>query len=45
MYVLSDSLFFERKKGIRQYHIKEFVLFSTILNHTIPGIVLSEIVL
>ena len=27
------------------YYIGEFVLFSAILNRTIPGIVLSEIVL
>ena len=27
------------------YYIEEFVLFSTILNHIIPGIILSETVL
>ena len=34
-----------RKNGKKTYYIGEFVLFSTILNRTIPGIVLSEIVL
>ena len=34
-----------RKKGKKPYYIGEFVLFSTILNRTIPEIVLSEIVL
>ena len=34
-----------RLKGKKPYYIKEFVLFSMILNCTIPGIVLSEIIL
>ena len=34
-----------RKKGKNQYYTGEFVLFSTISNRTIPGIVLSETVL
>ena len=42
--ILLERLFFE-KKGKKPYYIGEFVLFSTLLNRTIPGIVLSEIVL
>ena len=34
-----------RIKGKKAYYFGEFVLFSTILNRTIPGIILSEIVL
>ena len=33
------------QKGKKPYYIGELVLFSTILNRTIPWIVLSEIVL
>ena len=33
------------QKGKKPYYIGELVLFSTILKHTIVGIVLSEIVL
>ena len=37
------AVFWEKRQ--KTYYIGEFVLFSTILNRTIPGIVLSEIVL
>ena len=33
------------KKSEKLYYTREFILFSAILNHTIPGIVLSETVL
>ena len=36
---------FDINFGNRLYYIGEFALFSTILNRTIPGIVLSEFVL
>ena len=36
---------FSWKKGKKMYYTGEFVLFSTILNRTIPGTVLSETVL
>ena len=36
---------FDINFGNRLYYIGEFALFSTILNRTIPGIVLSETVL
>ena len=31
-----------RKKGKKPYYIREFVLFGTLLNGTLPGNVLSE---
>ena len=37
--------FFLGFKGKKPYYIGEFVLFSTILNRAIPGIVLSETLL
>ena len=40
--VLLERLFFEKKKA---YYIGEFILFCIILNRTIPGIILSEIIL
>ena len=42
--ILLERLFF-MKKVKKLYYTREFVVFNTILNRTVPGIVLSETVL